>query len=398
VRRFLFVGCIALVVLTGLALSVQESRAQQLTAESYPESSGTEGDLYTLTLAELMQIDITEDRPGWFGTQLEQVEAEPYLHGYAAAVYRDFDFNRGRSVGTFDLHYFNVIVGVNMDDRIVAELLLEYEHGGDDMGVRYGILDYKLADLAIIRFGKFLVPMGRFNEFLSTEYANKLPDRPRCVWNIVPVVWAESGVQLRGVHRFLPYRSISYNVYVVNGLEQPANTDGSVRDGGDIRNMRGNNRDSKHSNKALGGRIELRPVHGLEISASYYTGAYTVDGKQNLSITDLTADCRPGDLTVRGEYVRAAQETSGHDLAKSGFYGEAAYRVCSHVEPVARYDQADLDDGSCHYIKRSTFGLIIYPSPTGYPLSNFKMSQSFVHDDGTGGRTHEFVVQYVIGF
>ncbi|MFH1313263.1 MAG: porin [Candidatus Eisenbacteria bacterium] len=397
-RRFLFACFIALTVLTGLILSAQESRAQRLTSEAYPDSCAVDEELFNLTLAQLMEIDITEDRPGWFGTQLEQMEAEPYLHGYAAAVYRDFDLNRGRQVSTFDLHYFNVIAGVNIDDKIVAEVLLEYEHGGDDLGVRYGILDYKLAGLAILRFGKFLVPMGRFNEFLSTEYANKLPDRPLCLWNIVPIVWAESGVQVRGSYEFIHGRSINYSAYIVNGLEQSANADGSVADGGDIRKMRGNNRDSNHDNKARGGRIGLKPRQDTEISASYYTGAYTVDGKQNLDIWDLAFDCRRGDLTMRGEYVGGAQETSGDDLMKRGFYGEVAYRVSSNFEAVGRYGQVDLDDGSGRDIKRSTFGLIIYPPPANHPLSNFKISQSFAHDDGKGGHPHEFVIQYVIGF
>lgn len=77
---------------------------------------------------------------------------------------------------------------------------------------------------------------------------------------------------------------------------------------------------------------------------------------------------------------------------------EAAYRVDSFFEPVIRYDQADLDDGSEHNIKRSTIGLVYYPNPTLHPMFNFKISKSIVHDDGTGDREDEFVAQCVIGF
>jgi len=351
-----------------------------------------------MSLEELMDIDIRTGRSGGFGLDLERLPVEPYVHGYAAAFYRDFDLNRGRGVNTFDLHYFNIIIGANIGDKIASEVLLEYEHGGDEQGLRYGIVDYKLADPAILRFGKFLVPMGKFNEYYIPEYANKLPDRPYCLWQIVPSVWAEVGVQLRGRYELPSEQAVNYACYLVNGLEQAANPDGSVGQGGSIRSMRRNHRDSNDGDKAFGGRIGFEPTRELEVGFSYYSGAYSTDGKQRLSIMDVDAEYRKDDLTLRGEYVWASQETSGADLKKHGFYAEAAYRISRRFEPVVRYDRADVDDGSGHDIHRSTVGLIFYPNPELHPMFNFKISQSFVHDDGTGDRGHEFVAQCVIGF
>ena len=96
--------------------------------------------------------------------------------------------------------------------------------------------------------------------------------------------------------------------------------------------------------------------------------------------------------------MQAIQETSTGDLNKDGFYAEAAYRVNRFFEPVVRYGQADLDDGSGHDISRSTIGLVFYPNPELHPMFNFKISQSFVHDDGSGQTRNEFVAQCVIGF
>ena len=162
--------------------------------------------------------------------------------------------------------------------------------------------------------------------------------------------------------------------------------------------MRQNNRDSNSHQKAFGGRIGFKPWRDLEVGASYYTGAYTIDGEQNLSIVDLDMEYCKDDLTLRGEYVWAFQETTGDDLTKDGFYAEAAYRLNRYLEPVIRYDETDLDDGSGHSIRRSTAGLVIYPMPDDNPLFNFKVSQSFVHDDGRGQEQSEFVLQCVIGF
>ncbi len=318
---FLFVKYVLLSAFMILALLPQGVLAQQLMSSNPDESSDN---IFDMSIDELMEVDIRTGKPGWFGTQLEQLAFKPYIHGYAAAIYRNRDFNRGGRIDTFDMHYFNIIVGTNVGDIIAGEVLLEYEHGGDDMGVRYGIIDYKIADPVILRIGKFLVPVGRFNEYLSPEYANKLPDRPYCLLQIVPIVWAETGVQLRGEYELPSDRSLNYAFYVVNGLEQSANSDGSVGEGGSIRSMRQNDRDSNNSNKAWGGRIGFKLIKELEIGASYYTGAYTIDGNQDLSIMDFHAEYKKKELTLRGEYVRADQQTSGSDLKKDGFYARSS--------------------------------------------------------------------------
>ena len=69
----------------------------------------------------------------------------------------------------------------------------------------------------------------------------------------MPIVWAETGVQLRGEYELGSYPIINYAIYVVNGLEQSANPDGTVGEGGRIRSMRQNNRDSNTSDKAFWG-------------------------------------------------------------------------------------------------------------------------------------------------
>ena len=112
--RFMFAKFILLAAFLDFALLSEVSRAQQLMSSSAPETSDN---YFDMSLEELMKVDIRTGKPGWFGTQLEQLNVDPYVHGYAAAIYRDFDFNRGREVGTFDMHYFNVIVGANIGEK-----------------------------------------------------------------------------------------------------------------------------------------------------------------------------------------------------------------------------------------------------------------------------------------
>lgn len=364
--------------------------------ESQPESI-VDLDLRSLSLEELMQIEINPGGTGGFAVQLRELDTDLYLHAYTAAWYRTNDLNRGRDFNTFSLQYFNVMLGANIHEKVVSEILLEYEHGGNELGIRYGLVDYKLDDRLILRAGKFLMPMGKFNEYLYPEYINKLNDRPYCLWQVVPSVWAEIGAQLRGNVEFGDEQSVNYAIYMVNGLEQSANDDGTVGEGGSIRGMRNNFRDYNDGDKAFGGRIGIKPVEQIEVGGSYYDGAYSIDGEHRLSIVDFDAEFSTDRITARGEYVRAVQGTSSGDLVKDGFYAELAYRVTRLLEPVFRFDQADLGEGM-ETVQRSTFGVVLYPVPDLKSRFNIKFNQSIIHNDGTGSTDNEFVVQWALAF
>ena len=47
-----------------------------------------------VSVDELMDLSIKSGEKGGFGHQLEDLDIEPYIHGYAAFWYRNFDFNR----------------------------------------------------------------------------------------------------------------------------------------------------------------------------------------------------------------------------------------------------------------------------------------------------------------
>ena len=90
---------------------------QQLMSSTHDESQYHD-EIYNMDIHELMEIDIRTGKPGWFGTQLEQLEFEHYVHGYVTMDYRSYDLNRGSRIDSFDMHYFNVIVGANIEDTI----------------------------------------------------------------------------------------------------------------------------------------------------------------------------------------------------------------------------------------------------------------------------------------
>lgn len=357
-------------------------------------------DLEDLFKVELLDIKILSGAKGGFGKQLEELQLKAYLHGYTATWYRTCDLNRRKKNQTFSVQYFNPILGVNVDEKVIAEIMLEYEHGSSEIGMRYGILDYTPFKFTTIRIGQFLMPVGRFNEYIYPEYINLLNDRPLPLWHIIPSVWTEIGAQLKGGFPLSAKASLNYSLFVVNGLEQK---DG--KHGGDIRGMRNNYRDYSNDEKSYGGRLGLIPVTGLELGGSYYTGAFTTDGKHNLSILCIDAEYKTRKFLVRGEAVRAVQDTTSGFIVKEGFFIETSYKINSYLEPVIRYDQATVPnvagfDGiiNTQAIERVTAGLIIYPEPKRISRFSFKINYSQILNDGNGKVNNEFVLQTALGF
>ncbi len=360
-----------------------------------------------VSVDELLDLSINSGAKGGFATQLEDLDIETYVHGYAAFWYRNFDLDRQKNNKSFDLHYFNPMFGINVKDKVIAELMLEYEHGGDEITIRYGILDYAFSKYATLRVGKFLMPIGRYNEYLYPEHINLFPDRPLSHWNIIPIVWSEVGAQLRGNIQINNKTSVNYAAYLVNGLEQK---DGGY--GGPIRDMRENILDYNSDNKALGGRIGFKPVTSTEVGFSYYSGAYSTDGKMNLSILCIDAEYQYKKFGIRGEYVKSEQDTLNGSITSDGFYTELSYRINKYLEPAVRYEQAnlpgliglsDLNGDGIKDLNNDTFsrlslGVIIYPEPELLSRFNFKVNYNIIPNDGQGKKRNEFVLQATIGF
>ena len=151
--------------------------------------------LLNMDLGEVLELQSSgRGEVGSFGYRLSSDEAKTTIHGYTTNEY----FDQEGEVSTFDNHYFNVFVGTQVEEKIFAEIQLEYEHGGEVVEIRYAQLDYKVSDAFIIRTGKFLVPINTFNEYLYPEYIYKAISRPFIDRNIVPTAWGEVGLQVRG--------------------------------------------------------------------------------------------------------------------------------------------------------------------------------------------------------
>ena len=354
------------------------------------QAVGQEDD-FNATIEEDKGKEQGKGRSGSFGKRLSSISNFVSINGY---VTNEFHVPQG-GVSTFDQHYFNVFVTGELNERILAEVQLEYEHGGESIEVRYAQLDFKLlpnSNALILRTGKFLTPAGEFNEYLYPEYLNKIVNRAYVNREIVPSAWGEVGIQLRGMFntedssaKVKPY----YSLYVVNGLEGSS--------GAGIRGLRGNSRDQQNSNKAFGGNLGIEVGEHTNLSANYYTGKYSEDGNLNLSILGFSGHYDNGNVSFYGAYHIANQELDGGgELKKNGFYLQGGYRFENKFEPILRYDQIDLDDQANLEGNRQRISLGL-----NYHLFQnavIKCHYDIVSDDGIDTDNNMLSFQFAIGF
>ncbi len=340
-----------------------------------------------------IEEDDSKSSTGGFGAELAKKVSFVNFNGYITNEY----FAPEAGTKTFDNHYFNIFISSQLTDRIFIEGQLEYEHGGDDIDIRYAYADYRFSDAFVVRSGKFLVPAGQFNEYLYPEYLTKTVNRAYVNREISPSAWGEIGVQVRGrlasSGNIVPF----YTAYVVNGL--------SGDSGAGIRSLRGNSRDSRtgNDNKAVGASFGIDLGTDITISTNYYSGRYTLDDALNLSIFGASFYMDKEKYSIWGEFHAANQEAYNDpenvalgavDLKKNGFYLQGGYMLTDKIESIIRYDEITLDGSPDNDRSRVTLGANYYLAETAV----FKVNYELVSDDGADPNDNVFGLQLSIGF
>ena len=296
-----------------------------------------------------------------------QIPVDASAQGLMLTGYADFEASLNKidsdnSELVFDNHHFNLIGMGKLFDNMFATIEIEYEHGGEEIAVEFAYLTYTGFRNVRISAGKFIVPFGRFNKDLHPTWINKMPDRPNGFSNVFPQTYSDVGIWLSGGAPAGEGITFTYDAFVINGLMGD--------DGGDIRDMRDNDRDKIpgggiDDNKAMGGRLGVVAApQGFDIGASIYTGNYVnvVDSSLTLTLFGVDAAYNNRGFELRGETVFAKQDATGGNLTKKGAYLQAAYRTNVQFEPVIRFSFRDMP-GDNQDRRRFSFGANYYLSP-----------------------------------
>ncbi len=293
---------------------------------------------------------VEDDKMGVFAQELSDSKSSLLISGYADIIFNLKNLADPKTA-SFENSHLIMILGKTISDWLFFEFEVEYEENSSSIKLEYVVLDILLHSAATIRAGMFLVPFGRFNEYFHPSPFNKLVTNPLAMRELIPTVWRDVGIQLRGyvsLNRNRQHR-LYYTAYICNGLEQsPGDNTLQVPEGGKIRPMRGYALDKYHWDKAYGARIELELFHYnklqnlpyLLFGTSFYRGAYTVDGSQFLNIFGLHTIFSWGKFSLLGEGVVVLETTSKGNIFKWGGYLQLSYQIFKFLELATRGDIA----------------------------------------------------------
>lgn len=305
-----------------------------------------------------------------------------HIAGYADAGLTISDGDGADTV--FSSGTFNPALHIQYRDLLLfeteAEIVID-QNGETVAELEYSQVDLMLHDSATLVVGKFLSPVGQFQERLHPSWINRLADSPPGFGHDGIQPAAEVGLQLRGGVP-LGRARFSYAAALGNGPR----LDGA---GGVMTEGFGGD---DNGNKAISGRVAFLPFPYLELGASLLSarvngpsGEAVVDDhgatQGLLSVTggngelgDLSAFSTDYDLwgldaaytrgpwDMRFEYLRGVRDaiTEGHEgevevllprLRMEAWYGQLAYRlsgltdhpILGNFEPAVRYGEFNVE-------------------------------------------------------
>ena len=226
--------------------------------------------------------------------------------GYGEMLYENFAARdeSGRDLsrpGKFDFLRLILYSGYRFTDRFLFNSEIEFEHT-DEVSVEFAYLDFTASPSLTIRGGLLLLPMGLVNEFHEpTVFLGAR--RPETERRLLPSTWRENGAGVLGSRG-----SVSYRVYLVNGMDASRFSASGLRSG------RQSGGEAKAADFAVVGRVDVTPTPGLFVGGSLYAGGsdqgmLAVDGLQldvGTVIGELHAQAQIRGWDVRALYARAA--------------------------------------------------------------------------------------------
>ena len=306
-------------------------------------------------------------------TRANQVEFKTYdskvhLSGYASAGYTTEDEDGNDSFGQVK---FAPIFHFGYKDLFLLESELEIEVdelGETEFALEYLTVDWFMNDYATLIAGKFLSPIGQFQQNLHPSWINKMPSNPVGFGHGGATPLAEVGVQVRGgfeLPMFHDSSLINYSLFVGNGPElelEGHHDDEGAEEGHDEGAEEEEEEESEiegietegfgrdiDDNKVFGGRIGFLPIPNMEIGFSGATGDVALENDVDRDYEVLGADFfgRWKNLDVRAEWIQHKVGANESSIAPEGqeweaWYVQGSYKLLpTKIELVARYSDFD---------------------------------------------------------
>jgi hypothetical protein len=271
---------------------------------------------------------------------------------------------------------------LKLNDWIFLEAEIGITGDGSVSAGSFAQADFFVNDWLTIIAGRFVAPIGWFNERLNNPWVNKLPaDAPGSgplLWEQVLPAMSLLGVQAQGSFYIgcSPLK-FEYAAYISNGLNLTPATAGSpnINELANLENME-NTFTFVTNDKAIGGRIGLWwPEQGLEAGLSGFCNNDYIAGGFEDAISLWAADFNyhKGNWDVRLEYGATYQQSGnfiGNNIRRQGFYGQVAYRprdlpngFLQQLELIYRYSYVDFRG-----INPTALDLTTFSTPMDVPV------------------------------
>ncbi|PCI53100.1 MAG: hypothetical protein COB36_13435 [Alphaproteobacteria bacterium] len=348
-------------------------------------------------------------------------DAKWHLAGYADVGF--VGSNNASGNDSFVTGKFNPGFHFQYKDLLMFESELEFVTNSDGettTELEYSQINLFLNDYATLVVGKFLSPIGQFQERLHPSWINKIQGAPAGFGHDGLQPTSDTGIQLRGS---LPVGEtrLAYTLMMGNGprltSESAVDTEGTGRD--------------DNSNKSFGGRLGYFPTPNIEIGGSFLTAKVNsyMDPAAGLPFVPTgPTDSRyklwgvdgaytKGAIAARFEYLnstRASLFTVTDDeplgeivptLDMEAWYGQISYRLSNvggsdfikRLEPVIRYGQFRINGqdelAEENAQNRFNIGLNYWLSPTIVTKAGLEWRNSIVAGVDSETR-YQFQVSY----
>ncbi|MBD3647303.1 MAG: hypothetical protein HUJ31_07620, partial [Pseudomonadales bacterium] len=286
-------------------------------------------------------------------TTPDRATSKWHLSGYmdAGLVITDSDTEEDH----FASGHFNPAFHFQYSDRVFFESELEIEtedDGSTHMAIEYNAVNVILGDRATLVVGKWLSPVGQFQERLHPSWINKMASAPVGFGHggIQPL--SDIGVQVRGA---VPMGGTYFTYAVAVGNGPQGGHHGLELEGFS---------EDNNSDKSFHGRLGFFPMNDLEIGVSYMQASAPGEEADTGPITDGDFDLFGADVAftrgswdIRAEYLDAelssfyGREHHG-DVTTSlipstdwtAWYAQLAYRIPEmNWEPAIRVGDLDIE-------------------------------------------------------
>ena len=255
----------------------------------------------------------------------------------------DFINKQGQDRDTADNYRAIMYFGYSFSDKIKFQSEIEFEHA-NEVKVEFAAVDFLVNDALNFRTGNFIIPVGNVNlRHEPTLFLNV--SRPETERAIIPSTWHENGAMIYG-----KFGNFEYQLATTASLDANNKNDDNTSS---VRKMRQSASKSDANDLAYSARFTYKPVEGLQLIASGFTGEIdqgttSMDGAK-ITITEAHILYNANNINFTALYAQtktdAADKIASTNVGKLasetyGYYVTLGYKIGKWT-PFVHFEEYD---------------------------------------------------------